>query len=275
MTTCSELSLALGEPLHATASFARAWVLVEEPAPWGRKAVAEAGLGELEQRAKALGVRVGLVRRGRERSATGRRAFLVHCGPGRAFVEEAEAADAAALDDRTLERLAAGERPGLGAERPEPLYLVCTNGRRDVCCGRAGRDLVRALGPELGEQLWETSHIGGHRFAPNLVCLPHGLVYGRLDVDSARVVVQAYEARRLELDHLRGRSSLEPAEQAADVFVRRATGRVGLEDDPASELRVHVESEPLDPPRPESCDGEPKRPLAWRLVSLEPPRHEP
>src|SRR5207237_5100698 len=123
MTTCSELSLALGGPLQATASFARAWVLVEEPAPWGRKAVAEAGLGQLEQRAKALGVRVGLVRRGRERSATGHRAFLVHCGPGRAFVEEAEAADAAALDDRALERLAAGGPAGPGAARPAPPLL--------------------------------------------------------------------------------------------------------------------------------------------------------
>ena len=145
--------------------------------------------------------------------------------------------------------------------------LVCTNGRRDVCCGRAGRELGRALAPELGERLWETTHIGGHRFAPNLVCLPHGLMYGRLDAVSARHVARAYQSGEVELDHLRGRTSLEPEAQARDYFARRATGRLSLDDDPAAELRLAVEAELLEPPRPESCGGEPKQPLAWRLVS--------
>src|SRR5205823_7469507 len=206
MSACSEVSLALGEPLHATAPYAPKWLLVEHPGPWGRKAVAEAGLGELEARGKKLGVRVGLVRRfGRLSSRGLRRVFLVSCAPPAPFVELLSEPD---LDAR-------GERVD------GPLYLVCTNGRRDVCCGRAGRELGRALAPELGERLWETTHIGGHRFAPNLVCLPHGLVYGRLDAVSARHVARAYQSGEVELDHLRGRTSLEPEAQARDYFARR------------------------------------------------------
>ena len=82
MSTCSEVSLALGEQLHATAPYAPRWLLVEDPGPWGRKAVAEAGLGELEARGKEVGVRVGLVRRFGRPSARGpRRVFLVSCVP--------------------------------------------------------------------------------------------------------------------------------------------------------------------------------------------------
>ena len=252
MTTCSELSLALGEPLYATAPYAPRWLLVEDPSPWGRKAVADAGLGELEARGKDVGVRVGLVRRfGRPSTRGPRRVFLISCAPPEPFIELLETPD---LDAR--------------GERVEgPIYLICTNGRRDMCCGRAGRELGRALAPELGERLWETTHIGGHRFAPNLVCLPHGVVYGRLDAAAARRVLRSYEGGELELDHLRGRTSLEPEAQARDYFARRATGRLRLDDDPAAELQLEVAAEPQEPPRPESCGGAPKQPLSWRLVS--------
>jgi (2Fe-2S) ferredoxin len=247
---CSQLSVALGEPLHATAPFAREWLLIEEQAPWGRKAVAEAGFGELEARGKEQGVRVGLIRPFGRRGGRARRVFRISCAPPEPFVELLREPD---LDAR-------GERVD------GPFYLVCTNGRRDVCCGLAGRELARALAPELGDRLWETSHVGGHRFAPNLVCLPEGLVYGRLDADSAHRVVAAHREGRVVLEHLRGRTSLEPEAQAADYFARRETGRLGIADDPAAELTLRVEPLAFDPPRPESCGGEPKRPTSWRLA---------
>jgi hypothetical protein len=252
---CSELSLALGEPLPGTASYAPSWLLVEEPRPWGRKAVVEAGFGELEARAKAAQVRVGLVRSPARRASEPRRVLLVRCLAPTPRIELLADPDLEALDF---------ERPPRGDRVESPLYLVCTNGRRDVCCGRAGRELVRGLAPELGDRLLETTHVGGHRFAPNLVCLPHGLVYGRLDLASARRAIRAYERGCVELDHLRGRSALTPEAQAADYFARRATGRLALDDDPAAELDIRVEAELLEP-RPESCGGEPKQPTSWRL----------
>ena len=236
----------LGEPLHATATHAPAWLLIEETRPWGRNAVAEAGFASLE----APGVRVGLVRPFRRRPTGPRRVFRVSCAP----------------PEPVVELLAEPDLDAPGERIDGPLYLVCTNGRRDVCCGRAGRELARALAPELGDRLWETSHIGGHRFAPNLVCLPEGLVYGRLDAEAATRVVAAHRDGRIVLEHFRGRSALEPAAQAADFFARRETGRLAIADDPAAELDLRVEPVALDPPRPESCDDEPKRPRAWRLA---------
>jgi sucrase/ferredoxin-like protein len=251
VTSCSELSLALGEPLAGTAPYARSWLLIEEPRAWERKAVEDAGFGRLEARAKEAGTRVGLIRRfGRAAARGPRTVFRVSCERPEPFVERLSEPD---LDAR-------GERVD------GPLYLVCTNGRRDMCCGRAGRELARSLAPELGEHLWETTHVGGHRFAPNLVCLPHGLVYGRVDLDAARHVIREYEQGRVELEHLRGRTSLEPEAQARDYFARRATGVLDLDENPAEALPLSVEPELLDP-RPESCGGEPKRPVAWRLLS--------
>jgi (2Fe-2S) ferredoxin len=249
---CSALSVALGEPLHATAPYAHEWLLIEEPAAWGRKAVPEAGFGELEARGKEQSVRVGLIRPFRRRGGRLRRIYRVSCAPPEPFVELLPEPDLGARGERI----------------DGPLYLVCTNGRRDVCCGLAGRELARALAPELGDRLWETSHVGGHRFAPNLVCLPEGLVYGRLDAEAARRVVAAHREGRIVLEHFRGRTSLEPEAQAADFFARRDTGRLHIADDPAAELGLRVEPVALDPPRSESCGGDPKRPTAWRVADM-------
>jgi sucrase/ferredoxin-like protein len=261
MTTCSALSTSLGEPLRATAPHARSWLLVEVPDAWGRKAVREAGFGDLEARAKAAGVRVGLVRGVRRRRDSGpRRVLFAHCSAREPFVELLVGPDLDALD---LDAPAGGERLA------NPLYLVCTNGRRDACCARAGGAVARSLRRELDDRVWETSHVGGHRFAANLVALPHGLVFGRLDSASAARVVAAYEEGRIELAAFRGRTTLTPEEQAQEQFVRERTGLVRVDDDLGGYV-VEVRGEPLEPPRPTSCGGEPERPIAWRLSSFEP-----
>jgi hypothetical protein len=62
--------------------------------------------------------------------------------------------------------------------------LVCTHGRRDVCCGSAGTDLalrLAASGPTPGVTTWRTSHTGGHRFAPTVVVLPQGTGWAYMD----------------------------------------------------------------------------------------------
>jgi hypothetical protein len=255
VTRCSVLSEALGEPLHATAPFAPTWLLVEEIRAWGRKAVREAGLGELEARAKEHAVRVNLIRRARRRTAeTGRTILVARCAEP--SVERLVDPDLDALDPAHMPR---------GEPVDGPIYLVCTNGRRDICCGRAGAAVARALDRELGDRLWEASHVGGHRFAANLVALPHGLVFGRLDTEAARRVVSAYESNRIELAHFRGRTTRKPEDQAIEHFVRERKGLLALDDDLTSHgIEVHAEPRELDPPRPTSCGGEPERPTAWR-----------
>ena len=71
------------------------------------------------------------------------------------------------------------------------------------------------------DHTWEVSHIGGDRFAGNMLVLPHGLYYGRIDAATAIAVAGAHDAGELELDHLRGRSGLPTAVQYAEVVLRR------------------------------------------------------
>ncbi len=62
---------------------------------------------------------------------------------------------------------------------------------------------------------WECSHVGGDRFAANVVALPHGLYYGRVTTTQVGDLVSAYERGRLLPALLRGRSSYSPPVQAA------------------------------------------------------------
>ena len=72
--------------------------------------------------------------------------------------------------------------------------------------------------------MWECSHIGGDRFAPNLVVLPDSLYFGRVDPDSSAGLLSALHDRRIDLSRFRGRTSFSFAEQAVEHFVRRELG---------------------------------------------------
>jgi hypothetical protein len=74
------------------------------------------------------------------------------------------------------------------------------------------------------------SHIGGDRFAGNVVAMPHGLYYGRLDPESASRMAVLHHDGRIDLDHLRGRSGYPFAVQAAEIFLRRHLGLDGIDD---------------------------------------------
>ena len=113
---------------------------------------------------------------------------------------------------------------------PGRRYLVCTNGARDPCCAIRGPAVAQALARVLPGQVSECSHLGGHRFAANVLVLPEGLCFGRLDARSAVALAAELEAGRLPLEHLRGRTALEPEQQAAEILVRRELGLDGLDD---------------------------------------------
>ena len=120
-----------------------------------------------------------------------------------------------------------GSPPGdsAGLERDTGnVYGVCTHGRHDACCAERGRPVAAALSAAHPEDTWEVSHIGGDRFSGNLLVLPHGFYYGRLDAPAAVAVAGDHEAGHVELDHLRGRSGYAMPVQAAEIALRRELG---------------------------------------------------
>lgn len=129
--------------------------------------------------------------------------------------------DLLALD---LTAIAAGD-PAYDAQRQaDPIWLVCTHGRRDVCCARLGRPIYEPLAGLVGASAWQTSHVGGHRFAPNIVSLPHGVYYGWGSPERVPQLVEELRAGRIVPDVLRGRACYDAPVQVAEHFLRAATG---------------------------------------------------
>jgi hypothetical protein len=226
---CSRRSLAADEPLAGTASTIRHWLLIEHTGPWGRDGLLDArlpeGLGRdlraLEARTDA---RVLLIRRtGRTPGHEDGRVLCFGVDTRDAWLGSVvldRIQDAARLDPRDPSSFP-------GDPRDEPLFVVCTHGRRDPCCAERGRPLARALVDEFRGVTWESTHVGGDRFAGNLVAFPHGLYFGRVDAEEAPAIARAYAEGRIgRLDRYRGRSSDPFHVQAADRALR---GHLGLD----------------------------------------------
>jgi hypothetical protein len=175
-------------------------------------------------------IRVVLLRRPAGATGPGRHVYLSYTGPRDRWMEHAHLEDPKSLLDLDLSPLASGEPVGLGRRENAPLYLVCTNGRRDPCCAELGRPLARALAAVAGDRVWECSHIGGDRFAGNVVCFPHGIYLGRVRPDGAAALVSDYEAGFIDLANYRGRSCYAFATQAAEGYIRRRYGLRGIDD---------------------------------------------
>ena len=116
------------------------------------------------------------------------------------------------------------------SEVSRPLLLVCTHGRHDRCCAIWGRPVATALAAARPEQTWECSHLGGDRFAANLVVLPHGLYFGQLNSREALTIADALATGSVPAGQVRGRSSLSLPAQAAQHYARLALGRERLDD---------------------------------------------
>ena len=226
---CSEVSLENAEPLGATASRVDHWLLVEYRGLWSHDALAGSGLSDQvkahlrEQAAAQPRTKLLLVRR---RQRRGRVGLAVHWGSSREQGGELFHADVEAYADLLELDLTA---PGEPLARP--LVLVCTHGKHDRCCARYGRPLYQALDERAEDGwVWQSSHVGGDRFAGNAVFLPEGLYFGRVTAGEAWRVLDEYLAGRIDLEHYRGRACYPFVVQAAERAVREAAGLTGIDD---------------------------------------------
>lgn len=223
-----------GDLLLGTASHVRAWVMIEQSGAWGIDALRSSTIpGEvaqaLHERSHATGVRVILLR-GRQPLDEGVRAFAACTRGTHRWVQHATVPNAATLLDLDWTALAEGRSFDLGPREARPLFLVCTNGRHDVCCAERGRPLFHAVRDAFPDRTWECSHIGGDRFAANLVAFPHGLYFGALEPGEGARVAASYDRGVINLESYRGRCAYPPSVQAAEFFLRWNHGIVGVDE---------------------------------------------
>lgn len=217
--TCSVSSLLAGEPLAGTAVAGRwRWLGLEYRPAWAAQGVEQAALPPaarafVDDFAARPGHRVQLLRRPDRKAGplavqiADLRAGTVREGA----VDRYEDLPSLDLDDLPLAR--------------GPVVWVCTHGQRDRCCGVDGGRVFTAARRAMGDGAWQTSHLGGHRFAPTLLALPQGVCYGRVGPDEVDALLDALGRGELHrLDTVRGRVGWSRDAQAAEVEVRRALG---------------------------------------------------
>ena len=245
--SCARAAMERSEAIFATASGVRRWLLVEVRGPWGHNAALDSDLGDFVDKAwlatnKERGIRTLNVRRNLRRASAGDSSTngragdggveLIYIDPavpggraGRAWHRVVDGLPDVAAATADLPGVARSGEPEGWAPWDRPLTLVCTHGRHDSCCATFGRPTIRHLRESRwADSAWETSHVGGDRFAANLVLLPDSLYFGRCDPESAEAVLEAYEDGRIHLSNYRGRSTLGFTQQAAEYFVRTEVG---------------------------------------------------
>jgi hypothetical protein len=211
----------------------RAWLLIEDPGPWPHEpteTALPAPLDAMARTAGTLGIRVQMIRRpGRRTASDVRRVFAgwtAGTGPWLRCGELAAGSDA--LTELELKELSTGIPLRFGRPADQPVFLVCAHAQRNACCARFGAPLARTLAARQPGQVWETTHVGGHRFAANLVILPHGLYYGPVGVAEATAAISAYARGTITPERYRGRAGQPKAAQEAEYARLTRAGSLEL-----------------------------------------------
>ncbi len=207
-------------------------LLVHQPGPWGPRGLLESRCDpevarKIDRAAADAGMRLQAIRRpGKHEVGMPAGGYLIGIAD--------TAARAASItwwrtDDlaEIATELATGwpRRPPVELD-VAPLYLVCAHGRHDACCALRGRPVAQALERARPGRVWETTHLGGDRFAANLLVLPTGELYGRVPPAVAPALADRVDAGDVVPALMRGRIGLSPIAQAALIYAHEKLGIV-------------------------------------------------
>lgn len=215
---CSDTGV---EPLPGTAKTGKGFVLLEHPGAWSRDVLDGETFPpeltiQLKKHLKAAGMGLQLIRKpGRE----GR-----HFSQHTVFLAFSELNVMEQLTLASPEQVLELDLSAPGRNNAQainhPVLLICTHGKRDVCCALKGRPLAAELAPEFpGDQVWESSHTKGHRFAPSMLLMPWSYSFGQLNGEAASAMLTAAREGQFFLPGNRGRGTLNPRGQVAELAV--------------------------------------------------------
>ncbi len=232
-TFCSVQSLRLAEPLLGSATHASAYVFITWPkARWANNALFSPGLPETLSHLLAAWkderrILTRLISRP-DYSHDPETVRVMIFSPAHTHGLEAERVP--------LERLEACLRAGFedndwSAFAPIPdnqhTLFCCTDGKHDNCCAKFGFAAYTALTQKAAKRpanwhIWESSHLGGHRFAATALTFPHAFMLGRMPAgETMASVLGALEAGQPPMDYYRGNGFLDPVSQLADGLAWR------------------------------------------------------
>jgi hypothetical protein len=235
------------DPMLGTAFPADRVLMVEQPGGWGIEGLQDSRFdpqlaARLVSTMSRRSTRVLAIRRPGRLTPDARRTWgYADTRPGHQGLvwgrfesdEELLAIDPDAVLSGEVAMAAASAAHGDTPIEPPPAFLVCAHGTHDVCCAIEGRPVAAELQRRRPGQVWECSHLGGDRFAANVLVLPLGVLYGRIGVAQVDDLLATTERRELMIGSLRGRVGLTSVAQAGLAFAHTHLGRLGVD-----ELRV-------------------------------------
>jgi len=223
---CYENSLNANEEMYGTAPRVDVWFLLEYRGHWSGKAFKDSKIPKavksfLNKQLKAVpNSRLQLIKK-HKNSDERLKFYLAVSDETKPRLYEFELNDYEDLLSLKIRKILKSKKH----MSDEKIFIVCTNGEYDTCCGKFGMPVYLDIAEgKYGSRTWETTHLGGHRFASTFVCLPHGLFYGRVrEGRVAEELMEQYEAGRVNLSSYRGRSCHNGEVQAAEYYLRKET----------------------------------------------------
>ncbi|MEH1820690.1 MAG: sucrase ferredoxin [Nostoc sp.] len=238
---CSLVSKGNGEDPIGTAGNCDHWLIMEIPQPWSQEIYEEnptlsSLMGLFEELIFKHGVKLKpmLIAPDREYSHPGLTRVLYYYRPAKLFsqFEKHEFlvpdSEAAALVTAIFKQLIQepNDLSQFQQYQQETSHIrelmVCTHAQVDLTCGRFGTPIYRRLRKEYAPvshgklRVWQTSHFGGHQFAPTLVDLPQGYLWGHLEPNVLDLLVNRNGSVSGLRQYYRGWTGLSKFEQIVE-----------------------------------------------------------
>jgi hypothetical protein len=230
---CSELTREAGTQQIGSAQNIKLWFLIEYPRPYGAQAIEDfwrdefAGVDHTALSALPES-RFQLIKRKESSPQAEFTLFVAVTDEMQPRLYEFRMAKYHDLLTLDMPALLSGDVRYEPMRRSEPLYLVCTNGKRDACCAKHGTAFYHEMLKRAGDAVWQSSHIGGHRFAATMIAFPYGVYYGQVSPSEAQTIIELTQHGGVYYEKMRGRVCYNTQAQVADYYVREATGTRSL-----------------------------------------------
>lgn len=228
-TFCAQVSRETQEPFIGTATITRLWLLIEYTGAWEARAIDHSTLPEQVKawingyRKTYSGFRPMFIRQ-HHRPLQEITCFVGVAQEQRQVVYRFTLQNYKELTNLDLDALVSGNPIYDCYIYSKELYFVCTDGKHDMCCAKFGRPIYNELVKYVGNQAWQCSHLGGDKFAANILYLPLSIYYGRMTVEDIKAMLACHHQRQLYLEKCRGRTCYEHVNQAAEHYLHTYTG---------------------------------------------------
>ncbi|MBI4836693.1 MAG: hypothetical protein HY817_05560 [Candidatus Abawacabacteria bacterium] len=233
-TFCADVSRQNQESFLGTASPVRFWLMIECPEPWGNSALKESSLTEgVKQHLLKLydgssAVRIQLIKKN-DQPASLLNIFWADCAAQKDRLWHGQVNSYQELLTIDFADFISKSPTAPFQETAQTHFFICTNGKHDPCCAKYGSNLFLTVASQC-DNVWQTTHLGGDRFAANVLSLPHGAYYRRVDQPGLASIIANEKAQKVTLAHFAGRSCYSRAIQAGECLVREKAQLYGWQD---------------------------------------------